>query len=228
MCTHVMRLAFGDFVIDFDERRLLSAQQEVRLTPKAFDLLRLLIETRPKALSKQEIFERLWPGTFVTENNLAALVADLRSSLGDQASEPRFIRTVYAFGYEPAAPVSPVAAALQRARVPAAGRGEHSRADRRRDHRARGGLGLTAARAADDYGRPRRDRGSWQQERDAGRAGGGNRSDPGEERRRDPPRISRRHDSCVGQRLDDGDGRTSSVIVLSLALDFLQRVLNDE
>ena len=94
-----MRLAFGDFVIDFDERRLLSGQQEVRLTPKAFDLLRLLIETRPKALSKQEIFDRLWPGTFVTENNLAALVADLRSSLGDQASEPRFIRTVYAFGY---------------------------------------------------------------------------------------------------------------------------------
>ena len=94
-----MRLAFGDFVIDFDERRLLSGQQEVRLTPKAFDLLRLLIETRPKALSKQEIFDRLWPGTFVTENNLATLVADLRSSLGDQASEPRFIRTVYAFGY---------------------------------------------------------------------------------------------------------------------------------
>jgi len=94
-----MRLAFGDFVIDFDQRRLLSAQQEVRLTPKAFDLLRLLIETRPKALSKQEIFDRLWPGTFVTENNLATLVADLRSSLGDQASEPRFIRTVYAFGY---------------------------------------------------------------------------------------------------------------------------------
>jgi hypothetical protein len=73
--------------------------QEIRLTPKAFDLLRLLIEHRPKALSKQEIFDRLWPGTFVTENNLAALVADLRSCLGDQAAEPRFIRTVYAYGY---------------------------------------------------------------------------------------------------------------------------------
>ena len=94
-----MRLSFGEFVIDFDERRLLSGQQEIRLTPKAFDLLRLLIESRPKALSKQAIFERLWPGTFVTENNLAALVADLRSSLGDQAGEPRFIRTVYAYGY---------------------------------------------------------------------------------------------------------------------------------
>jgi DNA-binding winged helix-turn-helix (wHTH) protein len=94
-----MRLSFGDFVVDFDERRLFSGRQEIRLTPKAFDLLRLLVENRPKALSKQEIFERLWPGTFVTENNLATLVADLRASLGDQASEPRYIRTVYAFGY---------------------------------------------------------------------------------------------------------------------------------
>jgi len=91
-----VRLSFGEFVIDFDERRLSSSGHEIRLTPKAFDLLRLLIETRPKALSKQEIFDRLWPGTFVTENNLATLVADLRSSLGDQASGPRFIRTVYA------------------------------------------------------------------------------------------------------------------------------------
>jgi DNA-binding winged helix-turn-helix (wHTH) protein len=94
-----MRLSFGDFVIDFDERRLLSRGQEVRLTPKAFDLLRLLIESRPKALAKQAIFDRLWPGTFVTENNLATLVADLRSALGDPAGEPRFIRTVYAYGY---------------------------------------------------------------------------------------------------------------------------------
>ena len=94
-----MRLAFDDYVIDFGERRLLSGGQEVRLTPKAFDLLKLLIESRPKALTKQEIFDRLWPGTYVTENNLATLVADLRSVLGDQASEPRFIRTVYAYGY---------------------------------------------------------------------------------------------------------------------------------
>ena len=94
-----MRLSFGNFVIDFDERRLVSGGQEIRLTPKAFDLLRLLIEERPKAVSKQAIFDRLWPGTFVTENNLAALIADLRSSLGDQAGEPRFIRTVYAYGY---------------------------------------------------------------------------------------------------------------------------------
>jgi hypothetical protein len=63
-----MRLAFGDCVIDFGERRVFSGRQELHLTPKAFDLLRLLIENRPKALAKQEIFDRLWPGTFVSEN----------------------------------------------------------------------------------------------------------------------------------------------------------------
>jgi hypothetical protein len=41
----------------------------------------------------------LWPGTFVTENNLATLVADLRSALSDDPRDPRFIRTVYAYGY---------------------------------------------------------------------------------------------------------------------------------
>lgn len=51
-----MRLSFGDFVIDFDERRLVSNGHEIRLTPKAFDLLQLLIESRPKALSKHEIW----------------------------------------------------------------------------------------------------------------------------------------------------------------------------
>jgi DNA-binding winged helix-turn-helix (wHTH) protein len=94
-----MRLSFAEFVIDFGERRIFSNDHEVRLTPKAFDLLRLLIEHRPNAVAKQEIFARLWPDTFVSENNLAALVADMRSALGDQANEPRFIRTVYAYGY---------------------------------------------------------------------------------------------------------------------------------
>lgn len=44
-----MRVSFGEFVMDFDERRLFARTREVRLTPKGFDLLRLLIEHRPKA-----------------------------------------------------------------------------------------------------------------------------------------------------------------------------------
>jgi DNA-binding winged helix-turn-helix (wHTH) protein len=94
-----MQVSFGEFTADFDQRRLFANDREIRLTPKAFELLRLLIENRPKALKKDELFAGLWPDTFVPENNLATLVADLRSALDDDPHSPRFIRTVYAYGY---------------------------------------------------------------------------------------------------------------------------------
>ena len=94
-----MRLAFGTFVIDLDQRRVFNGDTELRLQPKAFDLLRLLIEMRPKAVKKDDILTAVWPGVFISENNLATVVRDLRSALGDDAQEPRFIRTAYGFGY---------------------------------------------------------------------------------------------------------------------------------
>lgn len=110
-----MRLTFEDFVIDFDQRRLFAGDHEIHVTPKGFELLKLLIENRPKAMAKDDIFARLWPDTFVSENNLATLVAELRSALGDSASDPRLIRTAYGFGYafiaETGHPVPPVPAA---------------------------------------------------------------------------------------------------------------------
>jgi DNA-binding winged helix-turn-helix (wHTH) protein len=94
-----MRLTFGAFVLDLDQRRLFTGGAEVRLQPKAFELLRLLVEARPKALSKDEILAAVWPGTFVGENSLATVVRDLRSALRDDAQEPRYIRTAYGYGY---------------------------------------------------------------------------------------------------------------------------------
>ena len=93
------RTFFDRFVLDSAERRLFDGGEEIRLGPKAFSLLSLLIDERPKALSKDEILQRLWPGTFVTENNLATLISDLRTALHDDVRQPKFIRTVYAFGY---------------------------------------------------------------------------------------------------------------------------------
>jgi hypothetical protein len=66
---------------------------------KAFTLLDLLIARRPNAVSKEEIHERIWPGTFVSDASVANLVAELRAILGDDAREPRIIRTVHRFGY---------------------------------------------------------------------------------------------------------------------------------
>lgn len=94
-----LRVTFGPFTLDTDQRRLLRDGADVPLTPKAFDLLALLVERRPTALSKQDILDAVWQGTFVTENNLATTIRDLRSALDDDASAPRYIRTVYAHGY---------------------------------------------------------------------------------------------------------------------------------
>jgi DNA-binding winged helix-turn-helix (wHTH) protein len=95
----VSRVSFGDFVLDLDSRELLRESQAVPLTPKAYQLLEILVTNRPKALSKFALQERLWPDTFVLEKNLVNLIAEIRQSLGDDPTEPRFVRTVHRFGY---------------------------------------------------------------------------------------------------------------------------------
>ena len=94
-----MQVRFGTFVLDLDTRELLRGDARVPLSPKAFDLLTLLVAERPKAVSKNDLQERLWPATFVVEKNLANLVSEIREALGDDSSRPRFIRTVHRFGY---------------------------------------------------------------------------------------------------------------------------------
>jgi DNA-binding winged helix-turn-helix (wHTH) protein len=94
-----MALRFGPFTLDLDQRRLIGADGEIPLAPKGFELLKLLIEQRPRALSKDEILRAVWKNTFVTESNLATTIRDLRNALGDSARDPRFIRTSYKYGY---------------------------------------------------------------------------------------------------------------------------------
>jgi DNA-binding winged helix-turn-helix (wHTH) protein len=95
------RVSFDPFTLDVETRRLLRGpdQQTVHLSPKAYELLCVLVETRPRALAKSELHERLWPSTFVSEATLASLVAELREALGEKGREARFIRTVHGFGY---------------------------------------------------------------------------------------------------------------------------------
>ena len=90
---------FGNFLLDLDTHELVRAGTPVSLSPKAFQLLGILVENRPKALSKTELQDRLWPGTFVVEKNLTNLVSEIREALGDDPVHPRFIRTVHRFGY---------------------------------------------------------------------------------------------------------------------------------
>jgi DNA-binding winged helix-turn-helix (wHTH) protein len=94
-----MRVRFGECVLDSDTRQLLVRGEAVHLSPKAFQFLELLLESRPKALSKSEVHERLWPGTFVSDGTLASLLVEVRSAIGDSARKSRFVRTVHRFGY---------------------------------------------------------------------------------------------------------------------------------
>ena len=81
-----MQVRFETFVLDSDTRELLRDGRSVPLSPKAFDLLSILVAERPKAISKSDLLERLWPATFVVEKNLANLVSEIRDALGDDPS----------------------------------------------------------------------------------------------------------------------------------------------
>jgi hypothetical protein len=94
-----VRIRFDCWTWDAGTRQLVRGDRASRLSPKAFELLGHLLERRPHACSKQELFERLWPGTFVSDSTLASLVAELRRALRDDARKPSFLRTVHGFGY---------------------------------------------------------------------------------------------------------------------------------
>jgi DNA-binding winged helix-turn-helix (wHTH) protein len=94
-----LRLRFGDWVFDGECRELRGPGGAAHLSPKAFELLGALLESRPRALSKAELHDRLWANTFVSESNLARLVKEIRRALRDPVRRPTYLRTVHGFGY---------------------------------------------------------------------------------------------------------------------------------
>jgi DNA-binding winged helix-turn-helix (wHTH) protein len=92
-------LVFGAFRLDVDRRQLKCGTGPVSLSPKAFNLLQLLVTARPRAVPKRELHEQLWPATFVSEATLSSLVAELRHALGERGRKARIIRTVHGYGY---------------------------------------------------------------------------------------------------------------------------------
>jgi DNA-binding winged helix-turn-helix (wHTH) protein len=94
-----MRFRFGGCELDTETRELLRGGKRVHLSPKGLQFLELLLENRPRALSKADIHERLWPGTFVTDGTLTSVLAEVRAAIEDDAQEGKFVRTVHRFGY---------------------------------------------------------------------------------------------------------------------------------
>jgi DNA-binding winged helix-turn-helix (wHTH) protein len=99
------RFLFEQFCLDSDQKALLRGGEPVRLTPRAYRLLEYLISQRPKAVSKRELLEQVWPGTFVEEANLKTLVLEIRTALEERGGRAGVIRTVFGFGYAFAATV---------------------------------------------------------------------------------------------------------------------------
>src|SRR5687767_12118503 len=90
---------FGEFVLVPKERLLLCGGKPVPLHAKAFDLLVALVRRDGHLLTKDELFEEVWPHTFVQETNLTVNISILRKALAQGGNRSEFIQTVPGRGY---------------------------------------------------------------------------------------------------------------------------------
>src|SRR5262245_34990995 len=96
---------FESFVLDVRGRILLKDGATVRLTPRAFDTLLVLVQCASQVVDKEQLLKEVWPDVFVEEGSLSRNIYELRKSLGDDPSEPRYIETIPKRGYRFIAPV---------------------------------------------------------------------------------------------------------------------------
>jgi DNA-binding winged helix-turn-helix (wHTH) protein len=100
-----MIVRFGAFALDSDRRQVTRDDVEIHLTPKAFDLLTVLIDDAPRVVRKTELHGQLWPGTFVSDSTLVGLVKEVRRALEDRDPRTPIIRTAHGIGYACVAPI---------------------------------------------------------------------------------------------------------------------------
>ena len=93
-------ISFAEFELDPVHRRLLRDGETVALHAKAFDLLNFLAQHNGKIVSKDEILDAVWEGSFVEESNLVVQISALRKALGETKNSPRFLVTVPGKGYK--------------------------------------------------------------------------------------------------------------------------------
>ena len=94
-----LRYRFSGHILSPARRTLVRGGRELPLIPRCFDLLVLLVERRNEAVSRHEILDAVWSDVVVTDGALSQAVRILRRTLGDDAREPTFIRTVHRHGY---------------------------------------------------------------------------------------------------------------------------------
>lgn len=99
---------FGPFRVDPSERVLLRGYEVVPLTPKAFEMLLVLLESSGHVLTKEELMKRVWPDTIVEEANLSHNIYKLREALGEGRNGEKYIETLPRRGYRFVAKVTEV------------------------------------------------------------------------------------------------------------------------
>lgn len=97
--TQVAGFRFDNFYLDARNRQLWRAGELLALNSKYFDVLLLLVTRNGQLVEKQRIFDEVWQGVFVTDAALTQCIKDIRKQLGDDATRPRFIKTVPRHGY---------------------------------------------------------------------------------------------------------------------------------
>ena len=106
-----MKVRFGPCVLDPGAREVRRGEAPVHLSPKAFDVLEILVARRPNVVSKDVLLQEVWPGKVVEEANLAIVVGEIRKALGDDPKSPAIVVTVPRRGYRFAAQAEEVDAA---------------------------------------------------------------------------------------------------------------------
>ena len=100
-----MRYTFGNYTLDTYQYALCHAGIPLKLQPKVFDLLAYLIQHHDRVVTRQELFDTLWPEQFVSEDALERIVVLARRAVGDSGRSQRVIQTTHGRGYRCVAPV---------------------------------------------------------------------------------------------------------------------------
>jgi Tol biopolymer transport system component/DNA-binding winged helix-turn-helix (wHTH) protein len=97
---------FGPFRLDVREQRLLRDGRTIRLTPKVFAILHVLVDNGGHLVEKDDLLKQVWPDSFVEEGALNRAVSVLRKALDDNPAGQKYIETIPKRGYRFVAPVT--------------------------------------------------------------------------------------------------------------------------
>ena len=90
---------FGPYRLEVAQRVLTRTGETIALTPKATEILIVLVANAGQLVEKDELLKEVWPDSFVEDSNLTQTIFQLRRTLGDERAEPKYIETIARRGY---------------------------------------------------------------------------------------------------------------------------------